>query len=482
MKTLAPGRAPAKNPPTLFTRSPLLLAALSAFAAIAYAVGWDVDHARSPFRASTLILLGISGALMLTFAIRLGRCPKPGAVPHDVGWRRWARMLFVGAGWSYFVALIAGPQPGVLYVFLAAMASCICVFSWLWIAAPHAGAVIDRWAGRTWIRLPIACIFWGLLVLSSAEVALRLWAICTGRTSYQSEPIFAVSESSAEQPLPEDDDRDESATVPAGLPPTFRIAILGGPTEFGVHDLTAQLGPQLSGVEVRSFTAADGPLVGYRAGLATAVESYRPQMLLVFLAVDGDLTRTQPNISPFDWRSLQVVQAVQAALGRNAPAAAGISAEPSHGPITYRHFLETCSLSVCRKPLDESVLDRWNGSLTRLDELARRCEQMATTLAIVLAPAEFQLDTATLDALCRCAGCTTEQVDLDLPQRRMEAYAAGHHLPCIDLLPYLRASKSLPYCRHSRQWNETGNAIVADAVAQFVMGRYGNQIAASANR
>ena len=79
-------------------------------------------------------------------------------------------------------------------------------------------------------------------------------------------------------------------------------------------------------------------------------------------------------------------------------------------------------------------------------------------------------------------GCTTEQVDLDLPQRRMEAYAAGHHLPCIDLLPYLAASKSLPYCRHSRQWNETGNTIVANAVAQFVMGRYGNQIAASANR
>ena len=377
---------------------------------------------------------------------------------------------------------IAGPQPGVLYVFLAAMASWICVFSWLWIAAPHAGAVIDRWADRTWIRLPIACIFWSLLVLSGAEGALRLWAMCTRGTSYQSEPKFAVSESSAEQPLLEDDDRDEPATVPAGLPPAFRIAILGGPTEFGVHELSAQLGPQLTGVEVRSFTAADGPIVGYRAGLATAVESYRPQMLLVFLAVDGDLTRTQSHVSPFDWRSLQVVQAVQAALGRNAPEAASISAEPSHGANTYRRFLETCSLSVFRKPLEDSVLDRWNATLARLNDLAQRCEQSTTTLAIVLAPAEFQLDPATLDSLCRCAGCTTDQVDLDLPQRRMEAYAAGHHLPCIDLLPYLRASKSLPYCRHSRQWNETGNTIVADAVAQFVMGRYGNQIAANANR
>ena len=80
---------------------------------------------------------------------------------------------------------------------------------------------------------------------------------------------------------------------------------------------------------------------------------------------------------------------------------------------------------------------------------------------------------------CAGAGCTTQEIDLDLPQRRMEAYAAGHHLSCIDLLPYLRASKSLPYCRHSRQWNETGNAIVANAVSQFIMTRYGNQMAAS---
>ena len=57
-------------------------------------------------------------------------------------------MLLIGAGWSYFVALAAGPQPGVLYVFLAAMASWICVFSWLWIAAPHAGELADRLVRR----------------------------------------------------------------------------------------------------------------------------------------------------------------------------------------------------------------------------------------------------------------------------------------------------------------------------------------------
>ena len=134
---------------------------------------------------------------------------------------------------------------------------------------------------------------------------------------------------------------------------------------------------------------------------------------------------------------------------------------------------------MCRKPLAESVLGCWNATLAQLDELAEHCQKSSTTLGIVLVPAEFQLDPVTLEALCRCAGCTTQEIDLDLPQRRMEAYAAGHHLSCIDLLPYLRASKSLPYCRHSRQWNETGNAIVANAVSQFVMTRYGNQMAAS---
>jgi hypothetical protein len=478
MKSLAPGRAPAKNSPLILTHSLLFLAALSAFAAIAYAIGWDADHARSSFRTSTLLLLGISGALMLAFAIRLRRTPTTDFVVRKAGPRSWTRALLIGLGWSYFVALAAGPQPGVAYVFLAAMASWICVFSWLWIAAPRVGHLAMQLGNRWWIRSAVAGLFWILAVLAVTEGGLRLFALCKGRSIFRADEMMVAVNSppTDAREVPSD---DAKSTILTGFAPMFRIAVLGGPTQIGIHELCSMLNPRVPGIEVRNFTSAAGPLLGYGAGLATAIDTYHPQLLLVFLSVESDLTRSEPTVSPFDWRGLQVVQAVQAAIGKTAPHAADATVESVRGSSNYRRFLESCSLAVCRKPLEDAVLERWNATLARLDELSQRCEKSATTLGIVLAPAEFQLDPATLQALCRCAECTAEQVDLDLPQRRMEAYAAGHRLACIDLLPYLRASKSLPYCRHSPQWNETGNTIVANAVAQFVMSRYGNQMAAT---
>src|SRR6185437_13350918 len=114
------------------TQTLLFLAALACFAASAYAVAWDSDHARSAFRLSTLILLCISGALMSAFAIRARRTPLNARAMKKIGWGHWVKALFIGLGWSYFVALIAGPQPGVAYIFLAAMASWTCAFCWLW--------------------------------------------------------------------------------------------------------------------------------------------------------------------------------------------------------------------------------------------------------------------------------------------------------------------------------------------------------------
>ncbi len=315
--------------------------------------------------------------------------------------------------------------------------------------------------------------------LSSPKRACGLFAACQGRTPFDrdlsSEFTQATFEFNTAEAL-----LDEAPTeLPTSMSPLLRIAILGGPTNFDAAQLASQLGPLLPDIEVRHFASPAGSLVGYRRGISAAVEAYQPRLLLVFLAIEDDLTHSDSTVSPFDWHGLQIVRALAAAVGNRVPSAASDTVESKHGTNRYRQFLESCSLSVCRKPLAESVLQCWNATLAELDELAEHCQKSSTTLGIVLVPAEFQLDPATLEALCRCAGCTTQEIDLDLPQRRIEAYAAGHHLSCIDLLPYLRASKSLPYCRHSRQWNETGNAIVANAVAQFVMTRYGNQMAAS---
>ena len=223
---------PAAKSSTLLTQTLLFLAALSCFAAGFYAVGWDSDHARSAFRLSTLILLCVSGALMLAFAIRAGRTPLKTGTMKQIGWGSWIRALFIGLAWSYFVALLAGPQPGVEYIFAAAMASWTCAFCWLWIAAPAAGSIAAEFSKRWWIRLPIAGVFWTFVALVIAEAGLRLFAACQGRTPFDrdlsSEFTQATFEFNTAEAL-----LDEAPTeLPTSMSPLFAHRGFGRPDKL----------------------------------------------------------------------------------------------------------------------------------------------------------------------------------------------------------------------------------------------------------
>ena len=75
-------------------------------------------------------------------------------------------------------------------------------------------------------------------------------------------------------------------------------------------------------------------------------------------------------------------------------------------------------------------------------------------------------------------GYQQDQIDLDLPQRRLATYASARQIPCIDLLPHLRLCEQPPYERNARQWNAEGAAVATRTVSGWLQSRYANALPA----
>jgi hypothetical protein len=125
-------------------------------------------------------------------------------------------------------------------------------------------------------------------------------------------------------------------------------------------------------------------------------------------------------------------------------------------------------LTVCRRPIDQAMQQRWKQTLGHFDELVSKCRQADIPLAMVVMPSPLQLNRPLFDAVCRRQGCTSANVDVELPQRRLTAYAADRAIPVLDLLPALRLCPEHPFIRHGWQWNDAGNLAVSEALSGWL--------------
>jgi len=150
--------------------------------------------------------------------------------------------------------------------------------------------------------------------------------------------------------------------------------------------------------------------------------------------------------------------------------------EPS---ADYEGYLRWCGqrLAICRKPIDDELERLWRDSLAQLDDLIGQCRRRKLPLALVVAPAEFQVDRRLCETLRRRAGYETGQLDLELPQRRLAQFAFAHELPLVDLLPHFRASETSPYLRQAANWNEHGHALAGQVLGGWLQVHYGEDIA-----
>ncbi|MGQ0554119.1 MAG: hypothetical protein ACT4PU_12975 [Planctomycetota bacterium] len=111
----------------------------------------------------------------------------------------------------------------------------------------------------------------------------------------------------------------------------------------------------------------------------------------------------------------------------------------------------------------------WRRIEELLLELRASCGE--TPFAVMLIPDEFQVEESVWE-LVR-SGPGGEALERDLPQRRLTAWLAEQGIPCLDLLPILRAVPPRPdglrlYHLRDTHFNARGNAAAGEALAEFL--------------
>jgi hypothetical protein len=158
--------------------------------------------------------------------------------------------------------------------------------------------------------------------------------------------------------------------------------------------------------------------------------------------------------------------AAAAAEGAAASARGGAGTEvPGHAPETF-DAIERSRLEVCRREPGAHVRREWEQTLQVLDELAR---EIGPRLRVAILPDRFQVD----DPLFRrIAGDEAEAFDRELPSRRLRDFFAQRGVPCLDLLPPLRAAEreGPTYAALDTHWNERGNDVAAAELLRWLSG------------
>lgn len=443
-------------------------------AGLLFLAGHLRDPQPQPYRAAagvTLLLVALCQTRLLHVGWLKGTLALLRLDRRPLFWR-W---LAVGPVVCYLLAMLLGPDPAVVHVFVAALS----VWATLAFVPVVLSPAVRKRLGAILARRPARRLGWGAFLLCSAplisEATVRLYAFAAG----ESLPATYVARG---RKLPPGEWRHGRAVnsqgywddefQPATRPGVFRIAALGdGALLSGTAETNylAELERRVPGIEIYNFGLPDAGPREYAAQLGHEVAAYRPDLVLTFLSVGDDVTRQLPTPGAFDWRGLGLVQL--AARLASAPGAA--TGEAPTG-LSREEYLRAAAgqLDICRSPLDAAMLARWEESLAWLDRIARYCERHEIPHALVLLPGEFQVCPTLCEGLCRNAGCERGEIDLELPQRRLKSFADERELPVVDLLPQLRAAAEYPFERNAAALNDGGQRVVADALGGWLQHRY----------
>ena len=248
---------------------------------------------------------------------------------------------------------------------------------------------------------------------------------------------------------------------------------LSGTTQENCLTLLERL---LPGAEVYHFGIRGAGLREYAAQLFHEVAEYHPDLVLVFVSIDDDVTRQIPLPDTFDWQGLRLYQMALRLWADETPPAAGPVAETDDSTCR-RDYLRRASsrLAVCRAPIDQPTHEAWNRAQGHLARLIDTCRRGDMDVALVLLPADFQVNAALCESMRMRMGYQRCQLDLEIPQRRLREFAARQQVAVLDLLPHFRAADAPLYVRHDRHWNTAGNATAARIIGSWLTARYSVQ-------
>lgn len=387
----------------------------------------------------------------------------------------------------YLAALSQGPGIGALFFFLAAVAAWHTLGITPLVLAHSARERWSQWLAARSLRLSGWVAYIALALSAITESSAQFYSMATGgRPSGAYVAHCCALTPGLDLHGRRVNERGYWDEHPAGPPHpgVVRIAAIGDCMLLGGTSETnhlSQVERRMPLLQIHNFGR---PHVGpreYAAQLEQDVSMARPNLVLVYLSIGDDIIEPSaaPALSEFDWRGLGTYQygfRSFAPLG-NSPAAFPVNqSEPDREAFLQRSAVR---LTVCRTPIDSELAERWDEALTQLQTIIELCRNCGAEAGLVLVPGEFQVSATLCDSLRRHAGYESQQLDLDLPQRRLTEFASRHNVPVLDLLPYFRASAQYPYERNDLHWNDHGNAIAADALAHWLQRRYGSQVASN---
>lgn len=457
--------------------------------------------------AATLVLIGL---LQVAIAWREARAAWQGSrslrraaafpqqsIPPAV----LARRLFIGLVLCYLLAAATGSTTAAPCVFAAG------VMVWLTAALLPLTAhptTIDIWrrlSQRGGLRRAARIVYLGLLCGVLGELSLRagnwLWEALAGDEANPVEVALAggsdvpnaVAVHLVTSPALADGGHLQAAAPFPSAERQFRVAIMGDEVSLASANpggALAQLESALPSLKVFDLSAPQAGPREYARNQIQRARKLNLDLVLTFVSVGDDIASESPRVDLFDWRSLCVSRLMRRYVGwPQAPAAAklgsngqAVAAVPAAG--AWETYVAACGpqLAVCRKPIDAAMQRRWKTTLGYLDELSRGCREAGIQLALVIAPSPLQTNRPLLEAACRRQGYAPSEIDLDLPQRRLAAYAADRNLPAFDLLPALRSCPEQPFIHQGWRWNARGNAAAAQALSGWLQSTFTEPFAA----
>jgi hypothetical protein len=399
----------------------------------------------------------------------------------------FCRRLFTGVVLGQAaVALILGGSSWARAGFL------VFVLAWL------AFLILGRWGRGKQVHEPAQVLrplevvaFNIALTLALAELSLRLYAAVSGNSLLIAETVAAY------RLVPGRDYGNGLRGNQFGYPgPDFRvekgsgvcrIAALGdsfavGPAVPFADNYLTRLEKLLPNVEVYNFGVSGAGPREYWTILNQHVWTYRPDAVLVSVFVGNDITEwmaTPRHMDPRQYATyLLLARGGKLLLEKGArtlfTGAGNDSTEEKRvlTPLSQVTFdeVEARRLAVCLKETQPDLERKWQRALGYLQAIIEACRERSVPIFFVLIPDEFQVNPGVLARALAKAGRETSEMDLPLPQRRLQQFCDSQGVPCLDLLPAF-ARTPQTYAPRDTHWNVRGNELAAEQLAAWLARR-----------
>ncbi len=356
------------------------------------------------------------------------------------------------------------------------------------------------------------------LMLGLLEIGLRLFApqivpplgglfIADPATAYRLKPDVRVPFRFAEgSPVFSTNNQGLREDHPIG-PPTAghtRLLNIGDSFTFGMGVDAAQAFPQLldglalDGTQMESINAG---VFGYgtdneAAWLHTYGWPLQPRLVVVGFFVGNDVKDTMLGMDKTTVdaagrliatdKSKQAMQGADGTDTDTATTGSGVKGwleNNSHAYLFLRNFwtalrpvkpraptvFDAASFFLMQEPPD--ITAGWSKTLGVLDGIQADVQAHNARLIVVAIPTREQVQDRSWTEMQAQFGLSEAQLQRDLPQQKLVAWATRTGTPLVDLLPAFRAAgqRQALYFRTDRHWTAAGHTLAADSIKAYLM-------------